>query len=200
MPENDEVSFEEVKQSRNIVTQWQDATFQQTRSFMEMEKKNATEEEEGTMEKMIMEMRLHMKKKEDDKAIKPDSKVKLPKLIITTFNGTYIDWFRFWNYLKYETDRSELSAVSKCFDLKELISSKVRVIIDGLRFTNQGQTRANNILISKHGKSSEVAKAHIQDIMSPNTHINKVNHYKIRQVTEKWLDIVQAQETKGKLK
>ena len=120
------------------MTQWQDATFQQTRSFMEMEKKNATEEEEGIMEKMIMEMRVHMKKKEDDKAIKPDSKVKLPKLIITTFNGTHIDWFRFWNYLKYETDRSELSDVSKCFDLKELISSKFRVIIDGLRFTNQG--------------------------------------------------------------
>ena len=105
---------------------------------MEMEKKNAKEEEEETMEKMIMEMRLHMKKKEEDKTIKPDSKVKLPKLIIATSNGTHIDWFKFWDYLKCETDRSELSAVSKFFDLKELVSSKVRVIIDGLPFTSQG--------------------------------------------------------------
>ena len=58
-------------------------------------------------------------------------KVKLPKLVITRFNSTHIDWFRFWNQFESEIDRSELPAVSKFSHLKELISTKVRVIRDG---------------------------------------------------------------------
>ena len=64
------------------------------RSFKKMEKQCATEQEERRMEWMVMEMKLHMKKKEEDKATKSDCnvlKVKLPKLVITRFNGTHID-------------------------------------------------------------------------------------------------------------
>lgn len=31
---------------------------------------------------------------------------KLPKLKITKFNGTHIDWFRFWNQFKAEIDNT----------------------------------------------------------------------------------------------
>ena len=96
----------------------------------------------------MMEMQLHMKEKED-KAIKSDCnvlKVKLPKLLITRFNGTHIDWFRFWNQFESEIDRSELPA--KFSYLKELISPKVRVIIDGSPIISEGYNRAKNILIS----------------------------------------------------
>ena len=50
-----------------------------------MEEQNATEQEERTLKRMMMEMQLHMKKK-DDKAIKSDFnvlKVKPSKLVIT---------------------------------------------------------------------------------------------------------------------
>ena len=117
----------------------------------------------------MTKMELHMKKKEEDKAMRLDFnvlKVKLPKLVITRFSCTLIDWFRFWNHFKSEIDRSEWPAVSKLSFLKVLISPKARVIIDGLSFTNEGYTRAKNILISKYGKSSEVANAYIQNIMS----------------------------------
>ena len=70
-----------------------------------------------------MEIQLHLRKKEEDKAIKSDcnvSKVKLTLvisiyLVDTKFNGTHIDWVRFWNQFESETDRSELFAVSKFF-------------------------------------------------------------------------------------
>ena len=58
-----------------------------------MEKQN-TKEQKKKKEWMMMEIRLHMKKKEEDKAIKSNCnamKVKLPKLVIITFNGTHID-------------------------------------------------------------------------------------------------------------
>ena len=133
---------------------------------------------------MMMEIQLHMKKKKEDKAIKSNCnvmKVKLPKLVIITFNGTHIDWFKFWNQFKSKIDRSELPAVSKCSYFKELISPKVSVIIDGLPFTNKGYTRAKNILISKYRKPTN---AHIQNIMSL-PHINSVNFYKEHEFTEK---------------
>ena len=53
------------------------------------------------MERIVIEMQLHMNKKEEDKAIKK-LKVKLPKLVITRFNGTHINSFRFWNQFKRE--------------------------------------------------------------------------------------------------
>ena len=68
------------------------------------------------------------KKKEKDKATKSDFnalKVKLPKLVIARVNGTHISRFRFWNQFESEIDRSELSAISKFPDLKELISPRL---------------------------------------------------------------------------
>ena len=68
-----------------------------------------------------MEMQRHMKKKEKDKAIKSNwnvLKVKLSKLGISRFNGTYIDCLRFWEQFESEIDRPELSAVSEFFTLR----------------------------------------------------------------------------------
>ena len=82
------------------------------KSFKEIEKQNTTEQGERRMERMMMEMQLHMKKKEEDKPIKLDCtvlKVKLPKLVINRFNGTHIDWFRFWN--QFESEMEGLSCL-----------------------------------------------------------------------------------------
>ena len=53
-------------------------------------------------------MKMEMKKKGFEfnrvETVKSDEKVsvKLPKLKITKFEGTTIDWFRFWNQFKTE--------------------------------------------------------------------------------------------------
>ena len=86
-----------------------------------------------------MEMQLHMNKKEEDKSIKT-LKVKLPKLVITRFNGTHINSFRIWNQFKREIDWSKMSGVSKFFYLRELIFRKVKIIIDELPFTSESYT------------------------------------------------------------
>ena len=155
MLENDKVSFEEVEEWGNkfleAVARYDipmDEIESKFRSFKEMEKENATEQEERILERMMMELQLHMKKKEQDKAINSDCNVlkfKLPKLVITSLNGTLIDWFRIWSQFESKIDRSELSAVSKFSYFKELISPKIGVLIDGLSFTNEDYTRAKNI-------------------------------------------------------
>ena len=50
------------------------------KSFKEMEKQTATEQQESWMERMMIEMQLHMKRKREDKAIKSDYKVLKIKL------------------------------------------------------------------------------------------------------------------------
>ena len=114
MLENDKVSFEEVEEwgskYRDVVVRYNipmDDIKSKLRSFKEMEKQNATR-----MEQMMMEMQLHMKKKEEYDAIKLDRNtlnVNLSRLRITMFNGTYIYWFRFWNQFESEIDRSTVS-------------------------------------------------------------------------------------------
>ena len=89
--------------------------------------------------------------------------------------------------------------MSKFSYLKELVSPKVRSLIDGPPFTAEGYTRAKNIFVKKYGKHSEVANAHVQNIMSL-PHINNSNPYKIHEFSGKLLSSVQALETMGKLK
>ena len=98
----------------------------------------------------IEEMKLEMKKKNEDKDIivNRNIQVKLPKLVITKFEGTHLDWFRFWNQFEIEIDKVEISAISKFSYLKEFLVPKVRALIDGLPFTPEGYARAKSILLA----------------------------------------------------
>ena len=91
--------------------------------------------------------------------------VKLPKLTITKFNGTYTDWVRFWGQFEVEIDRPDVPHVTKFSYLKELLSQNVRLLVDGLPFNAEGYERAKVILRSKFGKTSEIVNAHIKIIM-----------------------------------
>ena len=126
------------------------------------------------------------------------SKVKLPKLIISKFQGTHIDWFRFWNQFEAEIDRVNIYAVAKFSYLKELLLPKVRVHIEGLPFTTEGYERAKHILKSTYGKSSEVINAYVQNLTSLPV-IKGANSSKVHDFHAKLLIIVQALESMGKL-
>ena len=71
------------------------------------------------------QMREKFQMGEEAKADNVNCKVKLPKLFITKFNGTHLDWFRFWNQFESDIEKSELSPVSQISYLKELVSPKI---------------------------------------------------------------------------
>ena len=83
--------------------------------------------------------------------------------------------------------------------LKELVIPKVRLLIDRLPFTSEGYTRAKSILMTKYGRPSEVANAHVRNIMSL-LQISNANPQKIHEFSEKLLCSVQALDTMGKIK
>ena len=160
-------------------------------------------EEEQRIEEMKLRLREQYEKKHGEEKNpthkEHDVKVKLPKLTITKFNGTPIDWMRFWNQFSAEIDKTKISNVSKFSYLKELLDSKVRLLVDGLPFTSEGYERAKSILQSKFGKPSEIITAHVKGIMDLPI-INGANPVKIHEFYEKLLTHVQAMETMGKLK
>ena len=58
-----------------------------------------------------------------DEIVRSDEKVsvKLPKLKIANFEGTILDWFRFWNQFETEIDQVQISPIKKFSYLKELL-------------------------------------------------------------------------------
>ena len=65
--------------------------------------------------------------------------------------------------------------------------------IDGLPFTSKGYERPKNVLKSKHGKTSEIVKACVDNIMVlPN--ISGASTVKVHQLYEKLFFNVQAPE------
>jgi hypothetical protein len=124
---------------------------------------------------------------------------KLPKLDISKFQGTHLDWQRFWGQFETEIDKSDISPITKLSYLKELLLPKVRAFVDGLPFSTEGYERAKTILKTRYGKESEVANAHIQSIISlptvPGTDAKKINRF-----FETLVANTQTLETMGKLK
>ena len=81
------------------------------------------EKEERRMHRRMKEMQAQ--KREEAQPDNVNCEVKLPKLFITKFNGTQLDWFRSWNQFESDIEKSELSPVLKFSCLKELVSHKI---------------------------------------------------------------------------
>ena len=123
-------------------------------------------------EKMQFEIKLHeskLKLQEDlqlkignlnQPAETPVSQAKLPKLVITKFNGTYADWPRFWGQYSESIDKSSVPPVTKFTYLRELLDARVRKTVEALPQTAEGYNRALTILKDRFGKESEIVKAY----------------------------------------
>ena len=46
--------------------------------------------------------------------------VKLPLLVISQFEGTHLNWFRFWNQYETQIGKSGISPISKFLYLKNV--------------------------------------------------------------------------------
>lgn len=74
-------------------------------------------------------------------------KVCLPKLLITPFNGTHINWARFWSQFETKNGKNQIIILEKVGGI-----SKVSLINDGLPLNIEAHERENNTLKKKLGK------------------------------------------------
>ena len=121
-------------------------------------------EEEMRLEEMRMEMRKKYVDSEGKKSASESNKVKLPKLVISKFESTALDWFHIWNQFETDIEKQDISPVNKFPYLKEFLFSQVHKLIDSLHFTPEGYSSAKTILVSTYGKPTVVANAHIKCI------------------------------------
>ena len=75
--------------------------------------------------------------------------VKLPKFVISKFNGTYLDWLRFWEQFTSQIDMSAIIDGAKLTYLQELLEEKPKQEIIGLLFISDGYQQAKAILENK---------------------------------------------------
>ena len=167
----------------------------------EEEKRKRRHEEELKLEEAKMQIKRDFEKnmeEERNKSVK-ESGAKLPKLTITKFQGTHLDWLRFWSQFETEIDKATITQVAKFSYLKELLVPRVRSAIDGLPYNTEGYERAKAILTVKYGRPSEVANAHIQSIIALPT-VQGSQAARVHKFYEKLATNVQALETMGKIK
>ena len=96
---------------------------------------------------------------------KEQQTAKLPKLTITSFKGTWLDWFRFWEQFEAEVNRTNMSAISKFSYLKELLDDQPKKEITGLPFSEEGYNKVIEILKKKYRNTSEIIQAHGREIL-----------------------------------
>lgn len=90
---------------------------------VEAEKCKRRVEEELKLDEARMDIKKAFEKKLDEDKSKSVKKsgAKLPKLTISKFQGTHLDWLWFWNHFKTEIDKAAITQVAKFSYLKELL-------------------------------------------------------------------------------
>ena len=119
--------------------------------------------------------------------------------MISTFEGTNLDWLRFWSQFETEIDCADITTVSKFSYLKELFIPKVRALTDGLPFNTEGYERTKTVFKAKFEKPSEVTNAYVQCAVLLPT-IAQTSVGKVHDLYEKLITHFQALDTMGKLK
>jgi len=127
-----------------------------------------------------------------------DIEAKLPKLVTTKFDGTFMDWPRFWGQFTETIDKTSVTPITKFSFPRELPDSKVKRTIEALPFTSEGYNRAKSILTNKYGKESEIVKAYTKEILDLPS-VPNANPKKISEFSEKLTYCVQALQTLKKL-
>ena len=104
-------------------------------------------EEQLKFERQQLEQKAEFEK---EKVASPSKQnVKLPKLVITKYNGALENWLAFWNKFEAEIDKTGLPAVTKLAYLKELVEPRVRKGIDGLYLLHQKATSVRKIFFKQ---------------------------------------------------
>ena len=109
---------------------------------------------------------------------------KLPKLVISKFEGAYTDWPRFWGPFTENIDKTTVAPITKFPYLRELLGAKVKHTVEALPFTREGYNCAKSILQDKYGKESEMAKVYTQEILDLPT-VHNANPKKIHYFSER---------------
>ena len=149
-------------------------------------------------EQELFNQKLQYQKKIKEVQARKISSTKLPKIVITPFNGSYHDWLRFWGQFSAGINLADIPDVMKFSYLKKLVEPKIRTCIDELPFTAEGYKKAKKILEDKYGNTSEIVNSYVEEIVNLPT-VTSTRPEKIHPFYEKLVYFVQSLEPLGRL-
>ena len=155
-------------------------------------------EEELKFHKAKMAMQAEIHTAPHPQKANSDIQAKLPKLVITKFDGSFMDWPRFWGQFSETIDKTGVASITKFSYLRELLDTKAKRTIEALPFTSEGYNRAKSMLLEKYGKESEIVKAYTKEILDLPT-VPNASPKKISEFSGKLTYCVQALQTMKKL-
>ena len=127
------------------------------------------QEEQFNVELKLHEKRMKMKAELELSKTAPEVQecagfktAKLPKLEISKFEGSIMDWPRFWGQFDEAIGKSSIAPISKFTYLPELLGPKVKRCVETLPFTPEGYNRAKAFLKDKYGKESEIVNSYVK--------------------------------------
>ena len=124
-------------------------------------------------------------------------KAKLPKIEIAKFEGQTSDWLRFWSQFEESVDKRNMASINKLGYLQGYLSPKIRSLISGLPYTEEGYNEAKKILNKKFGRTADIVKHYIKEITelsNPGRDIRKIHEF-----SDRLSVAVQSLKTLGKL-
>ena len=167
----------QAEQKRLEVMQERQASFEQ-----EVMEKKYELEKSLLEEKMKAELELIEKKMKIDRA--QNEQAKLPKLTITPFNGTAMDWVRFENMFLSQVDSKKVADEVKFGYLLEMVCPKVRDKISNLKPSTVGYKTAWERLSQEYGQTQMVANAYVSEIINLPT-VKGTNYDRVSEFYEK---------------
>lgn len=142
-----------IKAEEDLQTKEKESTLKAKEREEQLEFERAQLKQKLDYELKIEECKKNQATKASEVKTSEAQRTKLPKLTIAKFNGSYMDWLRFWNIFEAEIDScSDLAGVTKLAYLKDLLVTKVRAEIDGLPFSSEGYERAKTSSKASMGK------------------------------------------------
>ena len=101
---------------------------------------------------------------------------KLPKLVISKFEGSHMDWPRFWGQFTEAIDKSSIPPITKFTYLCELLGPKVKRCVEALPFTPEGYNMQSLCYWTNMGRSLRLLS-----VMSKRLLIYPISRVQIRE-------------------
>ena len=118
-----------------------------------------------------------------EKKYDQNAAIKLPKLLVTKFDGNFANWLPFWNTFQAEVDKSDEPHVTNFAYLKEWLEPKVRSEIEGYLLLRRGIKERKIYLKVNMGK-----QAYNTQVLETLQKLDKVSGF-TRNVLEKFKGI-----------
>ena len=125
------------------------------------------------------------------------NQVRLPKIELTTFNGSYENWLDFYNSFKSMVhDNLELTGIQKLHYLRSSLKGEASYVINALETSHENYEVAWDLITTRYNNTRVIAQKHIKTLMEVPS-ISRESAYDLRKLIDTIRTHLRALKTLG---